>query len=742
MDGSTSAYVGACRKDIPYPSVSHESVPSLIDNLVSALYGSITKTVVNRRVQWNIPCDPNNTATINNIPRNAGEGLLCYIIRALNLTGAGGIVTVDGTQTLTNKTLTAPILNNAPILSAGSTAARTLENRFSDVVNVKDFGAVGDGTTDDTLALRAARTFAETNGTSIYWPDGDYFTTGSINRLHTIRHFGDGAITSTGGYRFWLQPKKDQTNTIYVSPSGTTDNDGLTPSQPLDISVINSSLLNYGSCLNGTWIIQHAAGTYTKTFSLIGVRSSSRIKIQGPSVFGGTPTAIYDGNTSTDYNGMFLSTYIYVQVQDIKFQNWVYSASASSGLVATYFTDIYCVNVHATNCNFTGIAGDTFCHLYVQGGNISNCLYGVRAYGQTNFIIGYGSSPTTITGCTGAGFYVRDSSAGDVLSCTFNANNAIGILLTNQSRARISNCTISGNTTGIQANIFSTYYNNNNTLSGNTTNFINQWSTDLDSIAESTFDPVYKSFKWGQASGTTNKYHFKNNTSGASFSSGTQMIFEDTSPIFGLAGNGSGNYGIQCSSPSSSSFAYLLYVSTDNTWRLKANNTEAYRFSTTSFIPLPDNTIGLGAASSRWSTVYAGTGTINTSDEREKQQIEFIDPAVLTAWKKVNFKQFKFNDAVEKKGDKARLHFGVIAQQVKEAFESEGLDAFEYGLLCYDEWEETPEEKDEEGNIRTAYRPAGNRYGVRYEEALALECAYQRIVTESLLQRIEALESR
>jgi hypothetical protein len=115
--GSTSAYVGACRKDIPYPSVSHESVPSLIDNLVTALYGTITKTVVNRRVVWNIPCDPNNTATINGIPRNAGEGLLCYIIRSLNLTTPSGFVTVDGIQTLTNKTLTAPVINSASISS-------------------------------------------------------------------------------------------------------------------------------------------------------------------------------------------------------------------------------------------------------------------------------------------------------------------------------------------------------------------------------------------------------------------------------------------------------------------------------------------------------------------------------------------------------------------------------------------------------------------------------------------------
>jgi hypothetical protein len=83
-DYMPSAYGNACRKDIPYPSVSQESVPSLIDNLVTALYGTIKKTVVNRRVIWDIPCDPNNTATFFNVPRGNNEGLLCYFIRVFN----------------------------------------------------------------------------------------------------------------------------------------------------------------------------------------------------------------------------------------------------------------------------------------------------------------------------------------------------------------------------------------------------------------------------------------------------------------------------------------------------------------------------------------------------------------------------------------------------------------------------------------------------------------------------------
>ena len=92
MNGD-NGYNSICRKDTPYPSVSQESVPSLISNLTTALYGTITKTVVNRKVIWTIPCDPTQSATIFGIPRLPGEGLLCYFIRALtygNIRGATG----------------------------------------------------------------------------------------------------------------------------------------------------------------------------------------------------------------------------------------------------------------------------------------------------------------------------------------------------------------------------------------------------------------------------------------------------------------------------------------------------------------------------------------------------------------------------------------------------------------------------------------------------------------------------
>lgn len=117
---SPNPYYGVCREDTPYPSVSHESVPSLLDNLVTALYGAfynpqtqtgyITKSVVNGRVVWNIACDPNNSAEVTGFPRYPGEGLLCYILRNFNhfVSLENQMVLLDATQTLTNKTLTSP----------------------------------------------------------------------------------------------------------------------------------------------------------------------------------------------------------------------------------------------------------------------------------------------------------------------------------------------------------------------------------------------------------------------------------------------------------------------------------------------------------------------------------------------------------------------------------------------------------------------------------------------------------
>ena len=138
--------------------------------------------------------------------------------------------------------------------------------------------------------------------------------------------------------------------------------------------------------------------------------------------------------------------------------------------------------------------------------------------------------------------------------------------------------------------------------------------------------------------------------------------------------------------------------------------------------PTIDNRVSLGGSSNRWSQIYAGTGTINTSDKREKQQQRSISDAERSVAQRLKgmLRMFKFNNAVDEKGDGARWHFGAMAQEVAEAFEAEGLNANEYAMFCHDQWDEQQEifETDDDGNreVFQKHIPAGDRYGVRYDQ--------------------------
>jgi hypothetical protein len=181
---------------------------------------------------------------------------------------------------------------------------------------------------------------------------------------------------------------------------------------------------------------------------------------------------------------------------------------------------------------------------------------------------------------------------------------------------------------------------------------------------------------------------------------------------------------------------------------------------------LRDNAIDLGLASSgRFDDIYATNGSIQTSDRNEKQDIASLTDAEIIAAKAISklFKTFKWKDKVASKGDAARTHTGVIAQEVEAAMSNAGLDAGNYAFFISTTWWETSTEvaaveADEENGIKAqeAYTridtyntsdeaPEGaterNRKGIRYPELLSFIGAATEQRLTSIEARLNALEA-
>jgi hypothetical protein len=129
----------------------------------------------------------------------------------------------------------------------------------------------------------------------------------------------------------------------------------------------------------------------------------------------------------------------------------------------------------------------------------------------------------------------------------------------------------------------------------------------------------------------------------------------------------------------------------------------------------------LGNPSVKWNVLYADNSTIVTSDRNDKQDIETLTAAetrVAVAAKSL-LRKYRFVKAVTKKGDSARIHVGIIAQDLKAAFEAESLDSSRYGMFCSDTWYEyegesfPTQEEAPEGAVEVT------KLGIRYDELLA-----------------------
>ncbi|TXH04018.1 MAG: hypothetical protein E6R07_08725 [Nevskiaceae bacterium] len=157
--------------------------------------------------------------------------------------------------------------------------------------------------------------------------------------------------------------------------------------------------------------------------------------------------------------------------------------------------------------------------------------------------------------------------------------------------------------------------------------------------------------------------------------------------------------------------------------------------------PGNDSTQALGNASRRWAVVYSTTGSINTSDISEKTLApEGINDQLIDAFMAIQPRLFQWNDAIAEKGrGGARWHMGYVAQELQGELQKRGIDPARYAIWCRDEIQAPV--ADENGTAASWKGTGEYRQGLRYEQFIALVDAASRRKIAALDARISALET-
>jgi hypothetical protein len=156
----------------------------------------------------------------------------------------------------------------------------------------------------------------------------------------------------------------------------------------------------------------------------------------------------------------------------------------------------------------------------------------------------------------------------------------------------------------------------------------------------------------------------------------------------------------------------------------------------------------LGNSAHRWATIYAASGSINTSDRNQKNTINTLnDKTTKDFIMGLKPMSYKLNY-----GTSGRTHWGMIAQDVEELLEEIGISSTDFaGFIKSPKTREYMEEKEVEEDdgtgtlVKTIKKiphedviPNEYEYGLRYDEFISPIIRFIQLQEE----RIEALEQQ
>jgi hypothetical protein len=616
---------------------------------------------------------------------------------------------------------------------AGS-VGRTVHQKLQEYVSVKDFGAIGDGVTDDTLAFNSAISFSSssTNGVGITIPRGTYRITAALNTItKPLNWAGEGRSITRINFENCNGFNYDLSGGVNTFVSSTIS----------DISVLTNTTSYTGIYFKGKQTFTpHDTTLHLKSVSV----ASAYIYNNGIPISAEWAIAIY----IDDADEVVLDD-CFIEGSNL---NTNYSGKTASIGVKV----VTCTGLKANFCNLYllgigfDVSGQSEGHIF-QGCTVVAVDQGFYYHNLVNPANNHTFSDTHIAPYTVGINYeanapFQDNAQSVFVSGSFILEREPNILkpsytsiIFNCRYSTIVNCGLQSNTTltPVRAGIYLTSDNN---LVSNVVFYNPDVLFQVKSNGAGLYSQAANCTRVGAVTSLTSgddqflllssvPNGLSENTLRATtfnFQSLTKLQKVGISGSRLILGDRDSNVRfIDFLSNIGGTAAYDGRILSNGGGATTGQAEMLYYGASHNFsgiiLPQIDNTYSCGTAANRWSQVFAANGTINTSDEREKQDIKDLTDAerqVAIAIKGL-IKSFRFKDAVANKGEKARIHFGVMAQQVAEAFTSNGLDPHQYALFCYDEWDATEEILDDEGSQVKPAMKAGNRYGIRYEELLA-----------------------
>jgi len=319
---------------------------------------------------------------------------------------------------------TAVLQTNANIVPAtdvtyneGGTGAvtTTVQAKLQQTVSVKDFGAVGDGTTDDTAAIQAALN----SGYPVYVPAGTYIINGTLTGATNLTLKGQSLASVTF--------KKTGSGDLFDFLSATTKSN-------IFISGITFNVNNVGTGIQAQYVnnftVSECAFNNIQTWGIsIGTITGSESTIRNNNILI-EKCNFY--NSSSTYEQILLFNTEYATVRDCSFSTG--TSAIGIGLyqnlsdvliqrcefnihIGSYYS-LSTNNITYDECLFTG------CDTGIQGANQSD--HGAFSYSFVkNLII----SKTRFTAQVGTPLQLGAVYGAVVDTCVFDSNAQYGLLI-------------------------------------------------------------------------------------------------------------------------------------------------------------------------------------------------------------------------------------------------------------------------------------------------------------------------